>query len=310
MGHVFRSDTDTEVVSHLIETFYDGDHAALQRAITELRGSFALAVIHQEDAREEIIVARAGSPLTIGIGEQEAFVASDVAPMLEYTRRIMYLDDGDLAVVQRGEVRVFDPRAQPTRRTIVDVAWSAESAHRGGYAHYMRKEIDEQPEALRKTLAGRLPSDSPQVAHVPELRQLLARHGLPQRVLITGCGTSFRRTGRQSLIERWSRLPVEVDVASELRYRQPCLDSRTLVIVISQSGETADTLAACAWPRAWRSHLGAVQCLRQHHLPRSHGHRADPGRPEIGVASTKAFTTQNRAAQPDCAAAGPSQRTP
>ncbi len=295
MGHVFRSDTDTEVVSHLIETFYDGDlRAAVQRAITELRGSFALAVIHQEDAREEIIVARAGSPLTIGIGEQEAFVASDVAPMLEYTRRIMYLDDGDLAVVQRGDVRVFDPRAQPTRRTIVDVAWSAESAHRGGYAHYMRKEIDEQPEALRKTLAGRLPSDSPQVAHVPELEQLIARHGLPQRVLITGCGTSFHAgLVAKSLIERWSRLPVEVDVASELRYRQPLLDSRTLVIVISQSGETADTLAALRMAKEHGAPILALCNVYGSTIFREATATAlTQAGPEIGVASTKAFTTQ------------------
>ena len=172
--------------------------------------------------------------------------------------------------------------------------------------------IDEQPEALRKTLAGRLPSDSPQVAHVPEREQLLARHGLPQRVLITGCGTSFHAgLVAKSLIERWSRLPVEVDVASELRYRQPCLDSRTLVIVISQSGETADTLAALRMAKgAWRSHLALCNVYGSTIFREATATALTQAGPEIGVASTKAFTTQIALLSLIALRLGQNQRTP
>ena len=177
-GHVFRSDTDTEVVSHLIESYFEGDLvAAVRAALPELRGSFAIGVIHRGAATEQIVVARSGSPLTIGIGEQEAFIASDVAPMLEYTRRVVFLQDGDLAVVCRNGITIFDSQAQESVRPVTEISWSAESADRGGFDHYMRKEIEEQPEALQKTLSGRVLDDPEQPVRLLELELLLQRHG-------------------------------------------------------------------------------------------------------------------------------------
>lgn len=294
-GHRFRSDTDTEVVSHLIESYYDGDLvAAVQCALRQLRGSFAIGVIHAGAEPEKMVVARVGSPLTIGIGENEVFVASDVAPMLEYTRRIMYLDDGDLAVVCRDSVTVFDAGSRPAARAVVDLDWSAEAATKGGYEHFMRKEIDEQPEAVRKTLTGRLPASGEHPVHLPELKQLLELHGLPERILITGCGTSYHAAliGK-GLIEQWTRLPVEVDVASELRYRDPLLDARTLVIAISQSGETADTLAALRLAKQRGASVLAICNVLGSTIAReASATLLTQAGPEIGVASTKAFTTQ------------------
>lgn len=294
-GHVFRSDTDTEVVSHLIESYFEGDLvAAVRAALPSLRGSFALGVIHRGAEHEQIVVARLGSPLTIGIGDQEAFIASDVAPMLEYTRRVVFLQDGDLAVVRRDGVTVFDQHAKESVRQITEIDWSAESADRGGFDHYMRKEIEEQPEALRKTLSGRVCGDPVQSLRLLELDLMLQRHGIPRRILITGCGTSYHAglVGK-TLIEKWSRIPVEVDVASEVRYRDALIDADSLVIVISQSGETADTLAALRMAKA----QGACVLALCNVLGSTIAREADAtlltqAGPEIGVASTKAFTTQ------------------
>lgn len=294
-GHVFRSDTDTEVVSHLIESYFEGDLvAAVRAALPELRGSFAIGVIHRGAATEQIVVARSGSPLTIGIGEQEAFIASDVAPMLEYTRRVVFLQDGDLAVVCRNGITIFDSQAQESVRPVTEISWSAESADRGGFDHYMRKEIEEQPEALQKTLSGRVLDDPEQPVRLLELELLLQRHGPPKRILITGCGTSYHAgLCAKTLIEKWSKIPVEVDVASEVRYRDPLLDAQSLVIVISQSGETADTLAALRMAKERGANvLSLCNVLGSTIARESDATLLTQAGPEIGVASTKAFTTQ------------------
>ena len=294
-GHVFRSDTDTEVVSHLIESYFEGDLvAAVRAALPELRGSFALGVIHRGATHEQIVVARSGSPLTIGIGEQEAFIASDVAPMLEYTRRVVFLHDGDLAVVRRDGITVFDKHASVSVRQVTEIDWSAESADKGGFEHYMRKEIQEQPDALHKTLSGRVLDDPQTSLRLLEVDLLIRRHGLPKRILITGCGTSYHAglLGK-TLIEKWSHIPVEVDVASEVRYRDPLLDSQTLLVVISQSGETADTLAALRMAKdRGASVLALCNVLGSTIAREADATLLTQAGPEIGVASTKAFTTQ------------------
>jgi glucosamine--fructose-6-phosphate aminotransferase (isomerizing) len=292
-GHVFRSETDTEVLAHLIEELYDGSLAgAVIAALRSVEGTYGLAVLSSREPGT-LVAARMGSPILIGIGEGENFVASDAAALLEHTRSVVYLDDGEVAVLTRDGYQILDRDTAQVEKVVRTIDWDLKTVERGGYAHFMLKEIMEQPESLRNTLRGRLLDD----AGTSRMGGLnLSDDELLDldRVVLTACGTSWHAALiGEYLLEELARIPCEVEYASEFRYRNPIVDEDTLVVGISQSGETADTLAAIkeARRRGART-LGIVNVVGS-----SVAHEVDGGiylhaGPEIGVASTKAFTSQ------------------
>jgi glucosamine--fructose-6-phosphate aminotransferase (isomerizing) len=284
-GHRFSSETDSEVLAHLIEEHYRGDLvAAVREVLQKVYGAYALVVAHQD--HEEIVVARTVSPLVIGLGEGESFVASDVPALLPYTRRVIFLHDGDMAVVSREGVRVTDLQGRAVQREVVEVDWSLEAAEKGGYPHYMLKEIYEQPRVLENTLGGRLSEARANVEL--DLRLDPTRF---DRVHIVACGTAYYAAWvGKYLTEALARVPVEIDVASEYRYRDPVVDERTLAIAISQSGETIDTLEALREAkRKGAATLGVINAKGSSITREVDDTLYIHAGPEIGVASTKAY---------------------
>jgi glucosamine--fructose-6-phosphate aminotransferase (isomerizing) len=294
-GHVFRSETDTEALVHLIEDLYahGGTLAeAVAAALRQVDGTYGIAVISTREP-DTIVAARLGSPLLVGIGNGENFVASDASAVLAHTRSVVYLDDGEIAVVTPRDHRILDLRAVEKAKAITRVDWDLATIERGGHAHFMLKEIMEQPESLRNTLRGRLMEEEGAV-HLGGLN--LSDEDLLRidRVVITACGTSWHAgLIGEYMMEELARLPTEVEYASEFRYRNPIVDERTLVVGISQSGETADTLAALreAKRRGART-LGLVNVVGSTIAREVDGGIYLHAGPEIGVASTKAFTSQ------------------
>jgi glutamine---fructose-6-phosphate transaminase (isomerizing) len=294
-GHKFVSETDTEVLAHLIEASYDGNlEDAVIEALHMVEGTYGIAVVSSDD-KDKIVAARKGSPLLLGLGEEdgEYYVASDVSAILAHTRDVVYLDDGDLAVLTRDGYRVIDMNAATIQRDVSKIDWDLGQIERGGFAHFMLKEIFEQPATIENTMRGRLLVEEG-TAKLGGLnltdKELLSF----DNIIITACGTSWHSAliGEQ-MIEDLARVPVEVEYASELRYRNPIVTERTLCIVISQSGETADTLAAMreAKRRGART-LGIVNVVGSTIARESDGGIYIHAGPEIGVASTKAFTSQ------------------
>ena len=293
-GHRFVTETDTEVIAHLIESLMPASslEEAVRLAALELRGSFAICVL-SADCAETIVAARNGPPLALGLGEGEQLVASDVPPLLDHTQMVYFLRDGEMATLRPAGIRVQDFQGAAVAYTPHRITWTPAMAEKGGYRHFMLKEIHEQPRAIQDTIAGRVSFDSG--------RLFLDEANLPQEVLedidrihIVACGTSWHAglVGKY-LLEEIARIPVEVDYGSEFRYRDPILDQRSLVIAISQSGETADTLAAVREARAKGARVLAVCNVVGSMLSReSDGTLYTRSGPEIGVASTKAFTTQ------------------
>ncbi|MGQ9454587.1 MAG: glutamine--fructose-6-phosphate transaminase (isomerizing) [Armatimonadota bacterium] len=292
-GHKFRSETDTEVAAHLIEEYYTDDLAsAVRRAAAELRGSFALVVMAQEEP-DRLVGARRHSPLVVGLGEGESFLASDVAAFLKHTRRVIYVDDDNIAVVKREGVRLFDLSGNVVEKSPTVVDWDAAMAERGGYEHFMLKEIHEQPRALRETMRERLSSEVDRV-DLPGINLTEEEIRSINRVVMIACGTAYHASivGKYA-IEQLCRLPVEVDVASELRYRDPIIDERTLAIVISQSGETIDTIVGLREAKSKGAKVIAITNVVGSLAAReSDGVLYTYAGPEIAVASTKAYTTQ------------------
>lgn len=290
-GHKFLSATDTEVLPHLIESLYDGDlEEAVRKALREVEGVYGIVAVSTVDG-QKIVAARNGPPLVVGIGDGENFIASDVPALLPYTRDMLFLKDGELAVIDRGGVRITDHRGVSTPRAAERILWTADMAEKEGYAHFMLKEINEQPRAVRDTLLGRLDGNNI-VSMDAELESLAL--GNIDRLQIVAMGTSLHAAlAGKFMIESLARLPVEVDNAAEYRYRDPLVGDRTLVAGISQSGETADTLAAMKEAKDKGALLLSIcnvvgsQAARQ-----SDAVIYTHAGPEIGVASTKAFTTQ------------------
>ncbi len=290
-GHVFVSETDTEVLAHLLEDFYEGDlEGAVRKVLKTIRGSYAMVALRRQDPNK-LVAARKDSPMVVGLGDGEFFIASDITAILNYTRKVYILDDGEMVVITEDGVIVSDFEGVSRAKEVYDVKWDAVAAEKGGYEHFMLKEIHEQPKALKDTMLGRLEEERVVLQEVDLTLEELAQIN---KVYIVACGTAWHAglVGK-TLIERWAHLPVEVDIASEFRYRSPLVDKHTLVVVVSQSGETADTLAALREAKNRGARVVAVTNVVGSTVSReAHDVIFTWAGPEIAVASTKAYTTQ------------------
>ena len=291
-GHILRSETDTETIAHLIESYYDGDLvSAVTKALKVLEGSYALAIVHA-DHPGTVVAARQDSPLIIGVGEGENIVASDIPAVLEYTREVLVLHDGDVAEVTAQSIVVRDAEGRVTEPEMMHVEWDLDAAEKSGYEDFMLKEIFEQPKAIRETLRGRLGEDGQ--VQLSELAMTPEQVAAIDRVYIIACGTSLHAgIVAKTLIEAWVRTPVEVQCSSEFRYCDPIVDDETLVVAITQSGETADTLAGVREARERGAKVIAITNVVGSRVTReSDGVLYTHAGPEIGVAATKTFTSQ------------------
>jgi glucosamine--fructose-6-phosphate aminotransferase (isomerizing) len=293
-GHTFVTETDTEIVAHLVEREARGDglENAVRRALTYMRGLFAIVLISTDDPGK-IVAVRNGPPVVVGLGEDEFFVASDIPAILAHTRNVVFLGDEEMAVVSRGGVEFTDIFGRPVSKVSQRVTWDPVMAERAGYKHFMLKEIFEQPNAARETVLGRVSLDQGKV-FLEEMNLTPDALRSIDKVTVLACGTSWHAglVGKY-MIEQLAGLPTEVDYGSEYRYRNPIVDSRTLTLVITQSGETADTLAAMREARRKGARSIAVCNVVGSMATRdADGTVYTHAGPEIGVASTKAFTTQ------------------
>ncbi|MDA3792053.1 MAG: glutamine--fructose-6-phosphate transaminase (isomerizing) [Elusimicrobia bacterium] len=294
-GHIFKSETDTEVIAHLVEKYTDrGDalKSAVFKAINKLKGSYALGVISSSEP-ERIIAARKDSPLIIGLGKDGNFIASDVPAILPYTKKVIYLDDKEMAVIEKDKIEVFNHDNNLTEKKAVTIDWDPVMAEKQGYRHFMLKEIYEQKQAIQETLLGRLDRDNNSVSfeHFNFDETYLKNIN---RIFLVACGTAYHACliGK-FLLEDHLKIPCEVDIGSEFRYRNPPIDQDTLVIAISQSGETADTLAALREAKDKGAKTSAICNVLGSTITREvDGVVYTHAGPEIGVASTKAFTSQ------------------
>jgi glutamine---fructose-6-phosphate transaminase (isomerizing) len=293
-GHKFLTETDTEVVAHLVEKYAKEVpfEEAVRKTLRELRGIYALVFLSAKDP-QKLIAARNGPPSVIGLGNGENFVASDIPALLEHTREVFFLADGDVAVLTRDGVKVTDLDGKPVERPAHRVAWDPIMAEKGGYKHFMQKEIYEQPRAVRDTILGRISQDTGKV-FLDEMALSEQQFREFQNVRIVACGTSWHAgLAGKFMIERLARIPVEVDYGSEFRYRDPIIDSKALTVCITQSGETADTLAAQREAKHKGSPSVAICNVKGSMITReAAGTILTHAGPEIGVASTKAFTAQ------------------
>jgi glucosamine--fructose-6-phosphate aminotransferase (isomerizing) len=294
--HHFVTETDTEIMAHLIEEYLKQNSSfeqAVRSAVAELRGIFALAIINADDP-DTIIAVRQGPPVVIGLGDREFFVASDIPPILQHTRDVFFLGDGEIAVINRDAVRVTDFEGNSVQPSIQRITWDPIMAEKGGFKHFMLKEIYEQPRSVRDTVQGRISLDSGQV-FLDEMSNITeADFKRFTSVKIAACGTSWHAgLAGKYMIEQLARIPVDVDYASEFRYRNPVMDENSLLLVISQSGETADTIAALREAKELGARVLAICNVQGSMIVReADGTILTHAGPEIGVASTKAFTSQ------------------
>src|ERR671927_197989 len=294
--HRFVTETDTEVVAHLIEEYMKRDdsfEAAVRAAVRDLRGIFALSII-STDEPDTIIAVRQGPPVVVGLGEGEFFVASDIPPILQHTRDVFFLGDGEIAILTRDSVRVTDFNGNSVQPSVQRITWDPIMAEKGGFKHFMLKEIYEQPRSVRDTVQGRVSLDTGRV-FLDEMNNITeADFKRFTSIKIAACGTSWHAgLAGKYMIEQLARIPVDVDYASEFRYRSPVMDENSLLLVISQSGETADTIAALREAKELGSKVLAICNVQGSMIVReADGTILTHAGPEIGVASTKAFTSQ------------------
>ncbi|MFQ3544060.1 glutamine--fructose-6-phosphate transaminase (isomerizing) [Halobacillus rhizosphaerae] len=293
-GYTFISETDSEVVSHLFSHVFNGDMiAAIQEVVKKLEGAYALGIVSKHEP-DKLYAVRQASPLIIGAGENENLISSDIPAVLEYTRDVYILEDGEMAVMTEDDITLLETNTgNQINRDLFQVDWDMEQAEKNGYDHFMLKEIFEQPHGLKKTMTGRL-NEETKLVEFEELNWTKEQMNNWDKISIVACGTAYHAglIGKH-VIEELTRIPVEVEVASEFRYRNPIINERTLVIVVSQSGETADTLAALRQSQ----HMGANVLAITNVVGSSIAREADEviltmAGPEIAVASTKAYTTQ------------------
>ncbi|HEX8608893.1 MAG TPA: glutamine--fructose-6-phosphate transaminase (isomerizing), partial [Pedobacter sp.] len=295
-GHQFKSDTDTEVLIHLIEEIYKSEPndllEAVRLALKEVNGAYAIVVM-DEDQPDQLIAARKGSPMVLGVGEGEYFIASDATPIVEYTKNVIYLNDNEIAFIKRDELLIKRLDNVVQTPYIQELELKLEMLEKGGYEHFMLKEINEQPRSVRDCLRGRIyPNEGRvQLGGINEYAHKLKN---VDRIIIVACGTSWHAgLVGEYLIEEYARIPVEVEYASEFRYRNPIITEKDVVIAISQSGETADTMAAIEMAKEKGATIFGVCNVVGASIPRiTHAGAYTHAGPEIGVASTKAFTAQ------------------
>ena len=291
-GHVFSSETDAEIVAHLIEKHYDGDLTeAVRAAFADLRGHYAFAAMHASHP-DTLVAARQECPLIVGVGEEETFLASAIPAFLAETRNALPVENGEIVTVTPEGATVTEADGAPVQREVEEILWDDDAAEKGGYATFMRKEIDEQPDSVAETIADRLPDTERVGLSELDLDPEFLRS--MRRIVIVACGTSYHAglVGRYA-IEQWARVPVEMDIASEYRYRDPVVSSEDLVIGITQSGETADTLAAMRLAREKGATVLALTNVMGSQATRdSDAVLFTRAGTEIGVAATKTFVSQ------------------
>jgi glucosamine--fructose-6-phosphate aminotransferase (isomerizing) len=295
-GHVFLSETDTEVLIHFIEDIWENNSCTLEEAVrlalTKVVGAYAI-VIMSNDNPDQLIAARKGSPLVIGIGKDEFFMASDATPIIEYTKDVVYLNDLEIAVIDEGQLRIKTIEDAPMTPYIQKLELELEAIEKGGFDHFMLKEIFEQPKSIKDCLRGRLDSQAGRLV-LGGIREYVNKMMNAERIIIVACGTSWHAgLVAEYMIEEFCRIPVEVEYASEFRYRNPIIREGDVVIAVSQSGETADTLAAIELAKAKGAIIiGVCNVVGSSIARTSHAGSYTHAGPEIGVASTKAFTAQ------------------
>lgn len=291
-GVKFKSDTDTEVIAHLIGIYYDGDlHQAVNRAVEQMRGAYAIAVIAAGEP-DKIVAVRKDAPMVAGIGEGCNFIASDIPALLKYVRKIYLIENNETVVLTKDDIKIYDENQKVVKREVFHVTWDADAAEKGGYEHFMMKEIHEQPTGLLETLTRRL--DDNNIIKLDGISMTKADIESFTKIYIVACGTAYHAglVGK-AVIEKMAKIPVEVDIASEFRYRDPFVDDKTLFIAISQSGETLDTLAALREAKRKGARiLSVVNVVGSSVARESDDVFYTWAGPEIAVASTKAYTTQ------------------
>jgi glucosamine--fructose-6-phosphate aminotransferase (isomerizing) len=295
-GHEFHSDTDTEVLIHLIEEIQQKANVSLEEAVRlslhEVVGAYAIVII-SEDQQDELIVARKGSPMVIGIGEGEHFIASDATPIIEYTKNVVYLNDSEMAVVKKDSLVIKNIENIVQNPVIHELEMQLDMIEKGGYEHFMMKEIYEQPRSIYDSMRGRIRANEGLIS-LSGLKEYETKFKNADRIIIVACGTSWHAgLVAEYIIEEFARVPVEVEYASEFRYRNPIITENDILIAISQSGETADTLAAIELAKSKGATIFGICNVVGSSIPRaSHAGAYTHAGPEIGVASTKAFTAQ------------------
>ncbi|MBO5105831.1 MAG: glutamine--fructose-6-phosphate transaminase (isomerizing) [Clostridia bacterium] len=290
-GIAFASETDTEVIAHLLEKYYSGDvFGAISKTVSLLKGSYALGILCSEQP-ETLYAARNFSPLIIGLGEQENFIASDVTALVSHTKNVLYTKDGEIAVITKNKVDLFSLKGEKISREPTFISWNVDAAEKGGFDHFMMKEIKEQPDVIVKTFEPRIKNKE---VFFEGLKLSDEKLKSINRIIITGCGSAYH-TGvvAKYVFEELLKIPVEVDLASEFRYRNPVIDKNTLVMVISQSGETADTLAALKEAKSRGAYiLGIVNVVGSSIAKEADDVIYTWAGPEIAVATTKAYSAQ------------------